>query len=249
MARRALPARRRPRRRAVPRSTTSRPTRSAPPRPAATRSGASVDVAPATSHHRAVPTLAIPDPAGRARRRRPAPASRRSRRGSSSPTRSCRPTRSARVDRRRRRRPAGDAARPSRPSQRELERRLARRPPDRRRRDQRRRRHGGVAAARAPGDAGVPAVAIVARPPAGPVLRPQRGAVASASSTPAVVDRHLAAVRAAVDGGALEREGFAPVVVLRSRRGDAGRGRRCRARPVGRRAEGDDLGLSSTRRR
>ena len=62
---------------------------------------------------------------------------------------------------------------------------------------------------------GVPAVAIVLDLPPDEVLAQAAGRDRHVPVE--VIERHLAAVRAAVDDGALEREGFAPVVVLRSR--------------------------------
>ena len=67
---------------------------------------------------------------------------------------------------------------------------------------------------------GLPAVAIVVDLPPDQVLAQAAGRERHVPE--AVVRRHLAAVRTAVDGGALEREGYAPVVVLRSREELAG---------------------------
>ena len=62
---------------------------------------------------------------------------------------------------------------------------------------------------------GVPAVAIVLDLPPEQVLAQAAGRDRHVPVE--VIQRHLAAVRNAVDDGALAREGFAPVVVLRSR--------------------------------
>jgi protein phosphatase len=62
---------------------------------------------------------------------------------------------------------------------------------------------------------GVPAVAIVLDLPRDQVLAQAAGRERHVPVE--VIERHLDAVRTAVDDGALSREGFAPVVVLRSR--------------------------------
>ena len=61
-------------------------------------------------------------------------------------------------------------------------------------------------------DAGVPVVAIVLDLP--PALVHARNAGRTRVVDPAVVDRHLEAVRRLVDSGALKHEGFAEVIVL-----------------------------------
>ncbi len=63
--------------------------------------------------------------------------------------------------------------------------------------------------------AGVPAVAIVLDLPAA-VVHARNAARTERVVDAAVVDRHLAALRATIDSGALEREGFDPIVILRS---------------------------------
>ena len=63
--------------------------------------------------------------------------------------------------------------------------------------------------------AGVPAVAIVLDlPPA--VVHARNAARSERVVDASVVDRHLAALRATIDGGALTSEGFDPIVILRS---------------------------------
>ena len=63
--------------------------------------------------------------------------------------------------------------------------------------------------------AGVPIVAIVLDlPPA--VIHAQNAARTARVVDPAVVDRHIAAIRRTVDGGQLTTEGFDHVVLLRS---------------------------------
>jgi predicted kinase len=64
-------------------------------------------------------------------------------------------------------------------------------------------------------DAGVPATAIVLDLPAATILR-RNSERATRVVDPVVVERHLVAVRATLDGDRLVREGFAHVVVLRS---------------------------------
>lgn len=62
-------------------------------------------------------------------------------------------------------------------------------------------------------DANVPAVAIVLDlPPA--VVRAQNGERATRIVDPAVVERHLASLRATIDGGSLASEGFDVVIAL-----------------------------------
>jgi predicted kinase len=72
-------------------------------------------------------------------------------------------------------------------------------------------RHARAALLRAARVAGLPAVAIVLDLPA-PVVLARNAARASRPVDPLVVGHHLAVLRAAVDGGALGREGWSHVV-------------------------------------
>ena len=94
VARLAVPGRPTATSAAVPPCTTSRPTRSAPPRAEATRSAATADLGGSSrGRPSSGPEPGRPDRRGRGR------ASRRSRHGTSTATRSCRPTRSGRWSR------------------------------------------------------------------------------------------------------------------------------------------------------